>query len=96
MTFGFERKAIETILTRRASGLKTETQEMSTVNMFNPEDRTNPARNTMKQVLGWFPDIGMFKSGLIVFYFVFAWLCSEWSAALPDSWWRGMVVDVTL
>ncbi|KAG5862390.1 hypothetical protein JTB14_015634 [Gonioctena quinquepunctata] len=40
-------------------------QGFSTLNIFNPDDMKELAHSTMKQLWGWFTDIGIFMSGLI-------------------------------
>ncbi|XP_074035285.1 uncharacterized protein [Leptinotarsa decemlineata] len=71
LTFGMERKAVENILTRRIVGLKAEGQGLTTLNLFNANEMKQLAKSTMKQLWGWFSDVGMFMSGLIGFYYIF-------------------------
>ncbi|KAG5873046.1 hypothetical protein JTB14_010529 [Gonioctena quinquepunctata] len=70
LTFGSERQAVENIIARRVTGLETTGQGFSTLNIFNPDEMKELAHSTMKQLWGWFIDIGIFMSGLIGFYTV--------------------------
>lgn len=71
LTFGTERKAVENILARRIIGMETSDQGFSTLGIFNPEEVRQLAHTTMKQIWGWFTDLGMFMSGMIGFYVIF-------------------------
>ncbi|KAG5871273.1 hypothetical protein JTB14_024343 [Gonioctena quinquepunctata] len=71
LTFGNERKAVENIIARRVAGLETTGQGFSTVNLFNTEEMKELAHNTIRQVWGWFTDLGLFMSGLMGFYAIF-------------------------
>ncbi|KAG5872119.1 hypothetical protein JTB14_013439 [Gonioctena quinquepunctata] len=68
--FRSERQAVENIIARRVAGLETTGQGFSTLNIFNPDEMKELAHSTMKQLWGWFTDIGIFMSGLIGFYTV--------------------------
>lgn len=70
-TFGLERKVVENIITRRVAGMEAGGQGFSTLGMFNPEELKDLAHSTIKQMWGWFSDLGVFMSGLIGFYFIF-------------------------
>ncbi|KAG5879422.1 hypothetical protein JTB14_026513 [Gonioctena quinquepunctata] len=71
LTFGNERKAVENIIARRVAGLETTGQGFSTVNLLNTEEMEELAHNTIRQVWGWFTDLGLFMSGLMGFYAIF-------------------------
>ncbi|KAG5888197.1 hypothetical protein JTB14_036209 [Gonioctena quinquepunctata] len=71
LTFGSERQAVENIIARRVAGLENTGQGFSTLNIFNPDEMKELAHSTMKQLWGWFTDIGIFMSGLIGFYTVY-------------------------
>ncbi|KAG5867155.1 hypothetical protein JTB14_016232 [Gonioctena quinquepunctata] len=63
LTFGSERQAVENIVARRVAGLDTTGQGFSTLNIFNPDEMKELAHSTMKQLWGWFTDIGV---GLLI------------------------------
>ncbi|KAG5876818.1 hypothetical protein JTB14_014148 [Gonioctena quinquepunctata] len=71
LSFGSERQAVENIIARRVAGLETTGQGFSTLNIFNPDEMKELAHSTIKQLWGWFTDIGIFMSGLIGFYTVY-------------------------
>ncbi|KAJ8983626.1 hypothetical protein NQ317_004264 [Molorchus minor] len=71
LTFGQERKVVENIIARRAAGMETGGQGFSTLGIFDPKEMKELARSTMKEMWGWFTDLGIFISGLTGFYFIF-------------------------
>ncbi|CAH1115810.1 unnamed protein product [Psylliodes chrysocephalus] len=71
LKFGTERKAVENILIRRAAGLEANSQGYSVANIFNTNEIQQLAKSSMKQLWGWFSEIGTFMSGLIGFYVIF-------------------------
>ncbi|XP_045470212.1 uncharacterized protein LOC123677619 [Harmonia axyridis] len=71
LNFGIERKAVENIIARRVAGLETSDQGFSTIHMFDPAEMKELAHNTIRQIWGWFTDLGIFMSGLMGFYAIF-------------------------
>lgn len=71
VTFLTERKAIENIITRRVAGLDTSNQGFSTLSIFTPEEIKELTHNTVRQVWGWFTDMGLFMKGLMRLYAIF-------------------------
>lgn len=71
LAFGTERKVVENIITRRAAGMEAGGQGFSTLGIFNPEEMKQLAHSTMREMWGWFSEIGIFMSGLIGVYTIF-------------------------
>lgn len=71
LTFGTERKAVENIITRRVTGLRAENQGYTTLKIFNTEELAELGKSTLRQIYGWFTDIGIFMSSLIGVYVIF-------------------------
>lgn len=71
LTFGAERRAVENILTRKMSGRDTDAQGYSALKFFDPEEMRALAKSTIKQLYGWFSEVGTFVSGMIGFYAIF-------------------------
>lgn len=71
LTFGTERKAVENIITRRVTGLDAESQGYSTLKIFDTKELKELGKSTIKQLYGWFTDVGVFMSGLIGVYVIF-------------------------
>lgn len=70
LTFGIERTAVSNIIARRISGLHTEGQGYTTLDMFSTEEMESLARSTLYRIWGWFVDVGMFFNGLMGIYFI--------------------------
>jgi hypothetical protein len=71
LTFGTERKVVENIIARRVAGMGAGGQGFSTLGMFDPDEMKELAHSTMRQLWGWFTDLGIFISGMIGFYIIF-------------------------
>ena len=68
MLFGFERKALSNILTRKMVGQNVETQGVSLLHMFSAEEIEKLAESALDKMWGWFRCIGTWTSGLIGIY----------------------------
>lgn len=67
-SFGSERQAVTSILTRRIGGREADAQGYNTIALFSGDELKQLAYTTGEQVWGWLVGIGNFTSGFLGLY----------------------------